>query len=125
VPLARKQGRPEPPEARPARRRRYVKPVAILATVMIVVGLIGAGGYLATRQLYFIGTNSQGIVTIYRGLPYDLPAGIHLYETFYVSGVPAALVPADRRGTFFNHQIRSETDASTIMRDLETGQLSK
>jgi protein phosphatase len=125
VPLARKQGRPEPPEARPARRRRYVKPVAILATVMIVVGLIGAGGYLATRQLYFIGTNSQGIVTIYRGLPYDLPAGIHLYETFYVSGVPAALVPADRRGTFFNHQIRSETDASTIVRDLETGQLSK
>jgi protein phosphatase len=126
VPLARKQGRPEPPQAPPGRhRRRYVKPVAILATVVIVVGLIGAGGYLATRQLYFIGTNFQGIVTIYRGLPYDLPAGIHLYETFYVSGVPAALVPADRRGTFFNHQIRSETDASTIVRDLETGQLSK
>jgi protein phosphatase len=87
--------------------------------------LIGAGGYLATRQLYFIGTNSQGIVTIYRGLPYDLPAGIRLYETFYVSGVPAALVPADRQSTFFNHQIRSQGDASTIVRDLEMGKLSK
>jgi protein phosphatase len=97
----------------------------MLVTVVIVVGLIGAGGYLATRQLYFIGTNSQGVVTIYRGLPYDLPAGVHLYETFYVSGVPAALVPADRRGTFFNHQIRSQGDASTIVRDLEMGQLSK
>ena len=30
-------------------------------------------------------------------LPYVLPAGIRLYETFYVSGVPASLVPPDRR----------------------------
>ncbi len=66
---------------------------------MIVLALIGAGGYLATRQLYFLGTNAQGIVTIYRGLPYDLPFGVPLYETYYVSGVPASLVPADRRGS--------------------------
>jgi protein phosphatase len=64
-------------------------------------------------------------VTIYRGLPYDLPAGIHLYETFYVSGVPAALVPADRRSALFNHQLRSQSDAQTLVRDLELGQLSK
>ena len=61
---------------------------ALLAT-LIVLGLIGSGGYLASRQLYFIGTNSQGIVTIYRGFPYNLPAGIRLYESVYVSGVPA------------------------------------
>ena len=63
----------------------------------MVLLLIGGGGYLATRQLYFIGTDPQGIVTIYRGLPYDLPAGIRLYETFYVSGVPGSL-RARRRG---------------------------
>ena len=56
--------------------------------MLVVLVLVGGGGYLATRQLYFIGTDQQGIVTIYRGLPYDLPAGIRLYETFYVSGVP-------------------------------------
>ena len=60
---------------------------------MIVLALIGAGGYLATRQLYFVGTNAQGIVTVYRGLPYDLPFGVPLYETYYVSGVPASVVP--------------------------------
>ena len=60
---------------------------------MIVLFLVGGGGYLATRQLYFIGTDSQGIVTIYRGLPYNLPAGIHLYETYFVSGVPARWFP--------------------------------
>ena len=63
-----------------------------MATV-IVLALIGGAGYLATRQLYFIGTNAQGVVTIYRGLPYDLPFGVPLYETYYVSGVPASIVP--------------------------------
>ena len=103
---------------------RYAKPLAALIALVIVLVLIGAGGYLATRQLYFIGTNSQAIVTIYRGLPYDLPAGIHLYETFYVSGVPATLVPPDRRSNIFNNQLRSETDTTKLVRELELGQLS-
>jgi protein phosphatase len=99
--------------------------VAALIAVVIVLALIIAGGYLATRNLYFIGTNANGIVTIYRGLPYDLPAGIHLYETFYVSGVPASLVPADRRSSVFNNNLRSETDAASLVRALELGQVSK
>jgi protein phosphatase len=97
---------------------------ALLAT-LIVLGLIGSGGYLASRQLYFIGTNSQGIVTIYRGFPYNLPGGVRLYETVYVSGVPAALVPADRRSAVFNNQLRSQTSAISLVRDLELGQVTK
>src|SRR5205823_5904644 len=104
VPLARTQGTATGAAvAAPTRtRRRYGKPVAALLAVVIVLALVLGGGYLATRQLYFIGTDSHGIVTIYRGLPYDLPAGIHLYETFYVSGVPATAVPADRRPSLLN-----------------------
>jgi protein phosphatase len=113
------------PPAAPITPRRYRRPLAVLLATLVVLFLIGGGGWLATRQLFFIGTNAQGIVTIYRGLPYDLPAGIHLYETFYVSGVPAALVPADRRSALFNHQLRSQSDAQTLVRDLELGQLSK
>ena len=101
------------------------KPVAILIAVVIVLCLIVAGGYLASRQLYFIGTNSSGVVTIYRGLPYDLPAGIHLYETFYVSGVPASLVPADRRGALLDNRLRSESSAASVVRDLELGRITK
>jgi protein phosphatase len=115
-----------PPEPEPAKRRpRFVKPIAALIALVIVLFLVGGGGYLATRQLYFIGTNSQGIVTIYRGLPYDLPAGIHLYETYYASGVPAALVPSDRRAALLNHQLRSQSDAAALVRQLELGQISK
>ncbi len=127
--------RPRPPSesrdrggsAPPARRRapRWGKPLAAVVSAVIVLGLIGAGGYLATRQLYFIGTDAQGIVTIYRGLPYDLPAGIHLYETYYVSGVPASLIPPDRRASLLNHNLRSQTDASNLVRSLELGQISR
>jgi len=99
--------------------------VAVLLSVVIVVGLIGAGGFLAGRQLFFVGANSQGIVTIYRGFPYDLPLGIHLYSTFYVSGVPASLVPNDRRKSVFDHRLRSQTDAMNFVRALELGQVLK
>jgi PPM family protein phosphatase len=124
APLARTQG--PPPSPPPAKReRRYIKPLAALVAVLIVLFLVLGGGYLASRQLYFIGTNSQGIVTIYRGLPYDLPADIKLYETYYVSGVPASLVPADRRGSLFNDDLRSQTSATNLVRDLELGRVSK
>ena len=124
VPLARNQGRPAPPP-RPRRGVRFAKPVAALVAVIVVLFLVGAGGYLASRQLFFIGTNSDGVVTIYRGFPYDLPAGIKLYETFYVSGVPAAVVPADRRNKLLNNQLRSQSDASTLVRQLELGEITR
>jgi PPM family protein phosphatase len=122
-PVARRARQPPAPQQR--RPPRFAKALAALFATGAVLFLVGGGGYLATRQLYFLGTNSEGIVTIYRGLPYDLPAGIHLYETFYVSGVPAQLVPADRRSTLLNHQLRSESDAEGLVHDLELGQLTR
>jgi protein phosphatase len=95
---------------------------ALLAT-LIVLFIFGGAGYLASRQLFFIGTNSQGIVTVFRGLPYDLPFGIRLYETFYVSGVPAQFVPPARRSDLFNHQIRSQNNAIAVVHAAELGQL--
>ena len=62
-------------------------------------------------------------MTIYRGLPFDLPVGIKLYETFYVSGVPASLVPQDRRAAIFDNKLRSQTDAGRLVRDLELGRV--
>jgi protein phosphatase len=116
-------GREPPPE--PSRRRRFAKPLAAVTAVVVVLFLVGGGGYLATRQLYFVGTNSQGIVTIYRGLPYSLPAGLHLYETYVVSGVPGSLVPSDRRKQFFDNQLRSQSDALGLVRQLELGKISQ
>jgi protein phosphatase len=123
--LARTQG--PPPQALPPKRRRRWrgKPAAAVLATLIVLFLVGAGGWIASRAVYFLGTNSQGVVTVYRGLPYDLPAGIHLYESYYVSGVPASALPADRRKTLLDHHLRSQRDASNLVRDLELGKVSR
>jgi protein phosphatase len=123
--LARTQGRPPEQTHERGPIPRWGKVVAATVAVLVVLFLVLGGGYVASRQLYFIGTNAQGIVTVYRGLPYDLPAKIHLYEAYYTSGVPASAVPADRRASLFNHHLRSQSDAIKLINALELGQLSK
>ncbi len=91
----------------------------------IVVFLVGGAGYLASREYFFIGTNSSGIVTIFRGFPYSLPLGINMYEQFYVSGVPVGAVPADRRAGLLNHQLRSQGNAISLVHAAELGQLAR
>jgi serine/threonine protein phosphatase PrpC len=103
---------------------RLGKTVAGLIAVAAVVFLIGGGGYLASRQLYFLGTNGQGIVTVYRGFPYVLPFGVPMYETFYVSGVPASTIPQDRRATLLNHDLRSQRSATNLINSIERGEIS-
>ncbi len=121
--LGSRRLQPRPPVAAP-RERHYSAPIAALLATLIVLALIGGGGYLASRQLYFVGTNAQGIVTVYRGLPYNLPFGVPLYETYYVSGVPASAVPAPRRGQLLNNDLRSQSDATSLVMDLEQGKIS-
>jgi serine/threonine protein phosphatase PrpC len=122
---ARRYGRTAHGTGSRSARRRWAKPVAALLATVIVLFLVGAGGYLASRQLYFLGTNQQGIVTVFRGLPYDIFGGIRLYETYYVSGVPASVIPADRRSQLLNHQLRSQSDASSLVNEIELGQIVK
>ncbi len=88
-PRRRPAPRPLPQTAKPERRRRRRRISAgPLLALMLAVCVLG-GLWLATRAVYFVGTDpSDGrTVTIYRGLPYDLPLGIHLYERYAGSGV--------------------------------------
>lgn len=100
------------------------KTVAALVALLAVLCLVGGGGYLASRQLYFLGTNAQGTVVVYRGFPYVLPFGIPAYETFYVSGVPASTIPPSRRPTLLNHALRDQTSATQLINYLELGKIS-
>jgi len=91
---------------------------------LAVVGLLAAGAYVASQSVYFIATNSRGLVTVFRGVPYELPAGIKLYSSDFVSGVSAATLTPERRRTLLDHSLRSEGDAADLVRSLELGQLS-
>jgi PPM family protein phosphatase len=62
-------------------------------------------------------------VTLYRGIPYELPFGINLYEERYASGVPARAIPARRRERVLDHEWRSREDAVDLVRALEREQL--
>jgi protein phosphatase len=62
-------------------------------------------------------------VTVYRGIPYDLPFGIQLYQQDYASGMPARAIPARRRDRVLDHEWRSRDDAVDLVRALERGQL--
>jgi protein phosphatase len=91
--------------------------------VAILLGIVASGGWIASRSVYFVGTNNDGFVTLYQGLPYELP-GLNLYQEQFVSGVPAqTLAPPDRR-TVTQHKLRSHADAVDLVRQLERGDLA-
>jgi protein phosphatase len=120
----RLEPRPPPPPAE-RKRRRLPRSVKIAIVVLVIALPLLIGGWLASRAVYFVGTDKQGIVTIYRGLPYDLPAGVRLYERFYESGMPAGELPAARRARLFDHKLRSQRDAENLLNDLEQGKLAR
>jgi PPM family protein phosphatase len=99
-------------------RRRKLLAAAI---GVIVLGAVVVGLYAGSRQFYFLGTNDGGVVTLYRGLPYDLPLGIELYDEEYVSTVPASSLPARQRNRVLDHQLRGRGDAVDLVRQLERG----
>jgi protein phosphatase len=92
--------------------------------VLLVLAVAGAGIYALSRQVWFVGTNDAGLVTLYRGVPYELPFGVELYEEEYASGVPARAVPRARRQRVLDHEWRSREDAVDLVRQLERGRLS-
>jgi PPM family protein phosphatase len=106
-----------PPEA-PTRRpvlRRAVKGLA----AAVVVGAVAFGAWYGNRQIWFLGTDEGGRVALYRGLPYELPFGIELYQERYASPVLTASLPPRRRQSVTDHELRSHSDAVSLVSDIE------
>ncbi len=121
VTAARRSGPVRATEERRSRLRRVAGPlVALVVAVAVCAGL-----YAGARQIYFLGTDDAGLVTLYRGLPYELPMGIELYASEYTSSVPARQVPRARRERVLDHEWRSRGDARDLVRQLERGALDR
>jgi PPM family protein phosphatase len=121
---------PDPPERtmplpQPDKPRRRKRSGGMLLLTLAVILPLLVGAWLATRAVYFVGTEPGAgrPVAIYRGLPYELPFGLELYETYYESGVPLADVPPARRTSFTDHKLRSRDDAEDLVIRLEKGQV--
>jgi PPM family protein phosphatase len=114
----RPRRRPAPPSA-PSRRRVWAGRAAKALAVLVVLAGVVAAGLYGLQRVYFLGTADGGRVALYRGLPYELPFGIELYSEQYSSPVEAAALPADRRESVIDHELRSEDDARSLIDDLE------
>ena len=101
--------------------RRVLTLLVVLAFVLVPIGI---ATILAVNAVYFVGSDEQGFVTVYRGLPYDLPLGLDLYEVNYTSGVQRDLVPEARRESVFDHEMRSRDGAYDLVRAIELGRIA-
>jgi serine/threonine protein phosphatase PrpC len=109
--------------AAPAPRRRPVRwrVVAVVVAALLVLGGATVGAVAAIRNVYFIGQDDRGLVTLYRGLPYELPGGIDLYDAQYVSSVQARQLRPFERRRLLDHELRGRKDAANRIRALEQG----
>jgi hypothetical protein len=116
---------PRAPRARAERkrRRRLRVPVGPIL-VLFLVACVALGAYYASQTVYFVGVSNDGFVSVYRGLPYDLPAGVDLYSVNYESGVPADELTPSQKDTVTQHKLRSKDDAQDLVKQLETGELA-
>ena len=114
----------QPPVERRRRRRRLRIPAGVLVLAVLAIMVLSAF-WVATRAVYFVGVDAErgNTVTIYRGLPIDLPLGVELYSRYAGSGVTLQSVPPARRSSFTDHKLRSKDDAENLVIQLERGQL--
>lgn len=95
------------------------------AKALALAGVIAAvlfGAWYGNRQVWFLGTDDAGRVALYRGLPYELPFGIELYEEHYASPIQTESLPPKRRDAVTDHDLRSQEDAVSLIEDIEQSQ---
>src|SRR3954451_24669373 len=103
------------PMPAPARRRRILGWVVAALAAIVVFG----GGFLVAHSVYFLGTDSEGNVALYRGLPYQLPLGISLYSKQYSIPVQEGTLSEDRQDAVTGHTLRGKGDATDLIDDIE------
>ncbi len=103
------------PMPAPPRRRRILGWVVAALAVVVVCG----GGFLVARSVYFLGTDNQGDVALYRGVPYQLPLGISLYSKQYSIPVQEGTLSEERQKAVTGHTLRGKGDATDLVDDIK------
>jgi serine/threonine protein phosphatase PrpC len=98
--------------------RRALKVLAVLA----VLAALAFGAWYGNRQVWFLGTDDSGRVALYRGMPYELPFGIKLYDERYASPIQTSSLPPRRQDAVTGHDLRSRGDATSLVEDIEQSQ---
>ncbi len=104
-------------------RRTGIGGVLVKAAAGLLVVLVLAGGaFVASRQVWFLGTDEAGRVALYRGLPYELPLGVSLYQRQYSAAVQTSDLGTQRQEAVTGHSFRSRDDATSLIEDIENNE---
>jgi PPM family protein phosphatase len=103
------------PMPAPRRRRRILGWALGILAAIVVFG----GGFLVVRSVYFLGTDNQGEVALYRGLPYSLPLGISLYSKQYSVPIEEGTLSEERQRAVTGHTLRGKGDATDLIDDIK------
>jgi protein phosphatase len=99
------------------RRRRIFTAVGILLVLLAAIAVV----FVVNRQFWFVGTDGDGRVTLYQGLPYELPLGIEMYSAKDVTEVPAAAIEDTRQRNYvLDHHPRGHDDSADLVGQIES-----
>ena len=93
-----------------------------LLFAVVLVAAIAIGAWYGNRQVWFLGTDDGGRVALYRGLPYELPFGVELYDVRYTSPIQTGALSSRRQDAVTGHDLRSREDAASLVEEIEESQ---
>ncbi|HYJ22511.1 MAG TPA: Stp1/IreP family PP2C-type Ser/Thr phosphatase [Solirubrobacterales bacterium] len=102
--------------------RRGLRTAAKVLVALLLVGALAFGAWYGNRQIWFLGTDDAGRVALYRGVPYELPFGIALYDERYAIGLQTESLPPRRREAVTGHDLRTREDAVSLIEDIQKSQ---
>jgi protein phosphatase len=104
------------------RPRRRLRTAAKLLAGLAILAALAFGAWYGNRQAWFLGTDGAGRAALYRGLPYELPFGVKLYDERYASPIQTTALPRRRREAVTGHDVRSRSDAVSLIEEIERSQ---
>jgi len=99
--------------------RRWPRRAAKVLVAAALLAALAFGAWYGNRQVWFLGTDPAGRVALYRGVPYELPLGVKLYQERYALPLQTASLPRKRRDAVTGHDLRSHSDAVSLAEDIE------
>ncbi|MGA7433981.1 MAG: Stp1/IreP family PP2C-type Ser/Thr phosphatase [Solirubrobacterales bacterium] len=115
---ARRTAAAQDADDRPRRRGGAI--LARIALGMAVFIVLLGGLFYASRQVWFLGTDTAGRVALYRGLPYEMPFGISLYEERYSTAIQTDELSPQQQDAVTGHSLRGKDDATSLIEDIES-----
>ena len=132
APMARGDGPTLISSSRSARRgegglsepegRRFGRILIGTAVALLIALVLAGAAFVASRQVWFLGTDTAGRVALYQGVPWELPFGGSLYHQKYSTIVQTGDLSAERRDAVTSHTLRTKDDAVSLIEDIENNE---